>query len=278
MGLKRLDLRRFAAMSISPYLWFVLSLWLLVLVQKWIHKHLHGLAYLLTGHVDAALMLYALPLLPGVALHEIAHALMASVLGVKSANLTIIPNRQPDGHVRLGSVQVERVDAVRASLIGLAPLLFGSVTILLISVLQFGVSSLGDAVRSDNVGAVIASLGNVLSAPDAWVGLYFLFAIANAMVPSPADRETWPPVILFSGVMLGAALLFGWNSAVEGVGAIIGDMLRWLAAAFTITLMVDLPFVGLIWLAEQTVGRVKGQRVAYTTNPDTDRSSRRKKK
>ena len=265
-------------MTISPYLWFVLSLLMLVLIQKWIHRHLHGIAYLLTGHEDAALMVYALPLLPGVALHEIAHALMASLLGVKSANLTIVPSRQPDGHVRLGSVQVERVDVIRASLIGLAPLLFGSAAVLLISVLQFGVSSLGDAVRGDNIGAVIASLGNVLSAPDAWVGLYFLFAIANAMVPSPADRETWPPVILFSVVVLCAALLFGWNSAVEGVGAIIGDMLRWLAAAFTITLMVDLPFVGLIWLTEQTVGRVKGQRVAYTTNPRNDQPARRKKK
>ena len=133
-------------MSISPYVWFVLALLMLVLIQKWIHRHLHGLAYLLTGHADAALMVYALPLLPGVALHEIAHAVMASLLGVKSANLTIVPSRQPDGHVRLGSVQVERVDAVRASLIGLAPLLFGSAAVLLISVMQFGVSSLGDAV------------------------------------------------------------------------------------------------------------------------------------
>jgi hypothetical protein len=261
-------------MSLSPYLWFVGSLLALVMVQKWIHKHLHGLAYLLTGHADAALMVYALPLLPGVALHEIAHALMATLLGVKSANFSIVPTRQPDGHVRLGSLQVARVDALRASLIGLAPLLFGSAAVLLISTLQFGVSSLGEAVRSDNVGAVIAALGNVLNAPDAWVGLYFLFAIANAMVPSPADRETWPPVILFSGLMLGAALLFGWNSAVEGVGTIIGDMLRWLAAAFTITLMVDLPFVAIIWLAEQTVGRVKGQRVAYTTAPGKEIGAR----
>ncbi|HZY41586.1 MAG TPA: hypothetical protein VFF59_06265, partial [Anaerolineae bacterium] len=67
------------------------------------------------------------------------------------------------------------------------------------------------------------------------------------------------------------------NSAVEGVGAVIGDMLRWLAAAFTITLMVDLPFAVIIWLTEQTIGRVKGQRVAYTTDPGNDRSSRRKK-
>ena len=63
---------------------------------------------------------------PGVALHELSHALMARLLGVQTANLTMVPRRQADGHVRLGSVQVERVDVIRGSLIGLAPLLVGS--------------------------------------------------------------------------------------------------------------------------------------------------------
>ena len=113
-------------MLLSSFVWFLGTLLLLVLVQRWVHKHLHGVAYLISEHADMALMLYSLPLLPGVALHEVAHALMATLLGVKTANLTIIPQRQPDGHVRLGSVQVERVDAVRSSLIGLAPSLVAS--------------------------------------------------------------------------------------------------------------------------------------------------------
>ena len=134
-------------MLLSSFLWFLGTLILLVLVQRWVHQHLHGVAYLISGQADMALMLYSLPLLPGVALHELSHATMAALLGVKTANLTLIPQRQPDGHVRLGSVQVERVDVVRSSLIGLAPLLAGSAAILLIIRFAFDVNTLGDAVQ-----------------------------------------------------------------------------------------------------------------------------------
>ncbi len=265
-------------MSLNPYLWFVTALLLLVLMQKWIHRHLHGIAFLLTGQDDMSLVVYALPLLPGVALHEISHALMASLLGVKSANLTIVPRRQPDGHVRLGSVQVEKVDPLRSSLIGLAPLLFGSAGVLLISQFAFGVSALGDAVRSDNISAVIASLGGVLRAPDVWLWLYLLFAIANAMVPSPTDRETWGPVILFVVIVVAIGLALGLNTTIAGLGSLMGDGLRWLAAAFTITLIVDVPFIVIIWLTEQVIGRITGHRVAYTSSvePKPARSSRKR--
>ncbi len=264
-------------MSLNPFLWFFASFLLLVVVQKWIHRHLHGIAFLLTGEQDIALVLYALPLLPGVAVHEISHAVMATLLSVKSANLTIVPRRQADGHVRLGSVQVERVDPIRSSLIGLAPLIFGSALILLISQVAFGVTTLGDAVRADNIAGVLASLGGMLRAPDAWVWLYLLFAVANAMVPSPADRETWLSVILFSLLILAIALVLGLNSAVLGFGALVAAGVRWLAAAFTITLVVDAPFIVIIWLAEQVSGRVVGRRVAYTSPPPPKTAGRSKK-
>jgi len=263
-------------MTITPYLWFFGAFLLLVAVQKWIHKHLHGIAFLLTGHEDMALLLYALPLLPGVALHEISHALMATLLRVKSANLTIVPRRQPDGHVRLGSVQVERVDPIRSSLIGLAPLIAGSVIVLLICQFAFGVTSLSEAVRADNIAGVLASLGGMLRASDAWVWLYLVFAIANAMVPSPADRETWPSVILFSALILITALVLGYNSAVADIGVLIGQGVRWLAAAFTITLIVDVPFVIFIWLTEIVSGRAVGRRVAYTAPPAPKTKSRKR--
>ena len=265
-------------MSITPYLWFIATLILLVLVQKWIHKHLHGIAYLISRDAEMALVLYALPLLPGVALHELSHWLTARALRVKTGDFSIVPRRSADGRVRLGSVQVENVDAFRTSLIGLAPLVFGSIAVLLISYLAFGVSSLGEAVQSENIGGVIASLGGVLRAPDAWLWLYLLFVIANAMLPSPADRQTWPPVILFSIIMLVLALMFGWNTAVEGVGVALGGVLRWLAAAFTIALVVDVPFGLIISLLEPTVSRVTGHAVEYSTDVTEDYSSRRKKR
>ena len=263
-------------MLFSSFWWFLGTLILLVLVQRWVHQHLHGVAYLISGQADMALLLYSLPLLPGVALHELSHAIMAAVLGVKTANLTIIPQRQPDGHVRLGSVQVERVDVVRSSLIGLAPLLAGSAAILLIIRFAFDVNTIGEAVQRGDLAALLASLGGLLRAPGAWLWLYLLFSIANAMMPSPSDRETWPPVILFSLLLLSLALAFGWNSAIEGVGVVVDQILRWLAAAFTITLIVDAPFILIIFLLEVTTGRALGRRVEYTSS--VDHSSKKKKR
>jgi hypothetical protein len=262
-------------MLFSSFLWFLGALVLLVLVQRWVHRHLHGVAYLITKQPDMALMLYSLPLLPGVALHEFSHALMAALLGVKTAGLTLIPRRQPDGHVRLGSVQVERVDVVRASLIGFAPLLSGSVAILLIIRFAFDVNTIGEAVQRGDLAALLGSLGGLLRAPDAWLWLYLLFAIANAMMPSPADRETWPPVILFSLLLLALAIAFGLNSAIAGVGVVADQLLRWLAAAFTITLIVDMPFVAIIFLIEITSSRALGRRVEYSST--VDHSSKRKR-
>jgi hypothetical protein len=263
-------------MLLSTMLWFLITLFLLVLVQRWVHRHLHGVAYLLTRQPDMALMLYSLPLLPGVALHELSHAVMAALLGVKTANLTLIPQRQLDGHVRLGSVQVERVDVVRSSLIGLAPLLAGSSAILLIIRFAFNVETLGVAVQRGDIAGLLSALGGLLRAPDAWLWLYLLFSIANAMMPSPSDRETWLPVILFSLLMLALAVALGGNSVLEGAGTVIDEGLRWLAAAFTITLIVDAPFIVIIFLIEATSSRALGRRVEYTSS--VDQSSRKKKR
>jgi hypothetical protein len=262
-------------MLLSSFLWFIMTLVLLVLVQRWVHQHLHGVAYLVTGHEDMALMLYALPLLPGVALHELSHAVMARLLGVQTANLTVVPRRQDDGHVRLGSVQVERVDVVRGSLIGLAPLLTGSLAIVLIIRFAFDISTLGVAVQRGDIAGLLSSLGGLLRAPDAWLWLYLLFSIANAMMPSPSDRETWPPVILFSLLLLALAIALGLTSALEGLSVVADQVLRWLAAAFTITLIVDVPFVVIIFLLEATSGRALGRRVEYTS--PADQSSKKKK-
>jgi hypothetical protein len=263
-------------MLLSSFLWFLGTLILLVLVQRWVHRHLHGVAYLITGHADMALLLYSLPLLPGVALHELSHAIMAALLGVKTANLTLIPQRQPDGHVRLGSLQVERVDVVRSSLIGLAPLLAGSAVIVLIIRFAFDVNTLGAAVQHGDMAGLLSSLGGLLRAPDAWLWLYLLFSIANAMLPSPSDRETWLPVVLFSLLLLSAAVVLGLGSALEGLSLVVDQILRWLAAAFTITLIVDVPFILIIFLIEATSGRALGRRVEYTSA--VDHSPKKKKR
>jgi len=257
-------------------LWFVISLVLLVNVVRWIHRHMHGVAYLLTGSPDMALVLYALPLLPGVLLHELSHALMAFILRVRTSGLTMFPRRDANGHVALGSVMVEQVDVVRASLIGLAPLFFGCGAVLLIGQQVFGVADLGSVLVSGEGPAIANALGQLFQTPDAWLWLYLIFSISNAMLPSSSDREPWPPVILFVVVVFIVVLVTDQGVMLQTLAAPVSAGVAWLTAALAITLAVDVPVMLLIALLERGAGSLRGQRVYYS-RPSDDEPRRRRK-
>jgi hypothetical protein len=245
-----------------PLLAVVATLIPLVLLDRWIHRHLHGLMLLLTGHKDAALVLYFLLLFPGVVLHELSHWLMAKFLLVKTAGMTLWPKRQRDGSTRLGSVGIQQTDMIRASLIGAAPLISGSLVVLMIGNTVFGLGAL-DGLQTGDISGITSALWTALQTRDMWLWLYLLFAVANAMLPSPTDRETWLPVILFLVVVVGVAYGLGFSNLLLGLAPLVLTGLRGLAAAFAVTLVADVPFVVLIACGEWMLGKLRNRRVEY---------------
>jgi len=235
----------------------------LVALERWIHQHIHGIAYLFTRNKDAAILLYAIPLFPGVVLHELSHWAMSKFLGVKTSGVMLLPKRDRNGHIRLGSVVIQQTDPIRASLIGIAPLIAGSLVVLLIGYWMFGVGAMESALLAGDIPAIALSFVGMLRVPDMWLWLYLLFAVANAMLPSPSDRETWPPVILFLGVLVVLAYVLGFSQALLDLAPLVVTGLRWLAVAFAMTLVADLPFVILIASAEWLLGTMRGERVYY---------------
>jgi len=260
-------------------LWFVVVLVALVNVVRWIHRHMHGIAFLLTGNPEMALVLYSLPLLPGVVLHELSHTVMAALLRVRTSGFTVIPRRDKNGHVALGSVMVEKVDVVRASLIGVAPLLLGSTAVALIGQRVFGVPDLSGAITNGDGQAILSAFNRFFQIPDALVWLYLIFAISNAMLPSPSDRETWPPVVLF---IVGVALLAAVadrGDILQALAEPVGAGITWLTAAFTLTLAIDVPVMALIFLLERGTEQIVGRRVQYSApleEPAKRKSAKRK--
>jgi len=249
--------------SWTPFLWLAVTLTLLLLVERWIHRHLQGVMMLLAGDLDVATVLYALLLLPGIILHELSHAVAAILLGVRVGRISIRPKRAGQ-RIQLGFVPVERTDVVRASLIGLAPLLVGSGVILLIGYMVFELGTVRTAFSARDLTSLTGGVRRVLGAPDAWLWAYVIFAVSNTMLPSRADRQAWTPVILF--LLLVGALVWvaGLGPAiVEGVSAPLVTSLHWLTAMYAFTIMVDAPFVLLIALGERLLERVKGVRVEY---------------
>lgn len=250
-------------MNWTPFLLLAVTLALLLLTERWIHRHLQGFMLLLAGDLDVATVLYALLLLPGIILHELSHAVSAILLGVRVGRISIRPKRAGQ-RVQLGFVPVEKTDVVRASLIGLAPLLVGSGAILLIGYLVFGLGAVGMVFSAGGWPSLVSGVGRMLDAPDAWLWAYVIFAVSNTMLPSRADRQAWAPVILFLLLVGALVWMAGLGPAiVEMMGAPIVTSLQWLTAMYAFTIMVDVPFVLLIALGEKLLGRVKGVRVEY---------------
>jgi len=248
---------------ILPLLWLAATLVLLLFTERWIHRHLQGVMLLLTGDPEVTVVLYALPLIPGIVLHELSHAFAAIILGVRVGRISIRPRRIGQ-RVQLGFVPVEKTDVVRASLIGLAPLLVGSAAILLIGYRVFGIGTVGTSLVTGDWANLITGLLKGLQASDAWIWVYAVFAVSNTMLPSRADRQAWPPVILFLLLISVLTWAVGLGPAiVEGLADPLIAALRWLATMCALTVVVDLPFMLLIALGERLLERMKGARVEY---------------
>ncbi|MDY7078326.1 MAG: hypothetical protein SXV54_15525 [Chloroflexota bacterium] len=250
-------------MEWNPLLWLAATLALLLLTERWIHRHLQGVMLLLTGDHEIAVVLYALPLLPGIILHELSHAFAAVLLGAQVGRISIRPKRAGQ-RVQLGFVPIEKTDSVRASLIGLAPLLAGSGVILLIGYSVFEIGTLGVAVTTGGWTNLIVMLTRALKVTDAWLWGYVIFTVSSTMLPSRADRQAWTPVIIF--LLLIGALIWAvglWPAIVESLAEPLTTALHWLVTMCTLTLVVDLPFVSLIALGENLLERVKGWQVDY---------------
>ena len=247
-----------------PLLSLIVTLPPLYLMQRWINRHLQGLGLLLTGDSDSAVMLYFLALLPGVALHELSHWLAAILLRVPVGKLSLWPKKKRGGQVRLGSVSVGASDPLRASLIGVAPLVVGSLVILAVGQLVLGVGDLGRLLLYGTWTDLWRELVAYWHVPDFSLWLYLIFAIANAMLPSESDRAAWPMMGLFlAGVTAVFVLVGGLSLVTARVKTTFLAAVGYLAYALGLAAVVSVLFVGIIAIVEEIAGRALGRRVEY---------------
>jgi hypothetical protein len=251
-----------------PYLnslfWLTLSFFLLLVLQRWTSRHLRGTVLLISRNEEAASLAYFVLLLPGVLLHELSHWLMAKLLWVRTGKLTVGLNQRRGGRLEMGSVQVSQTDPIRNSLIGLAPLVGGGLAIFLIGRWALGIETLARTLQSGDGAHVAAELWAAIHVPDFWLWLYLIFAISNAMLPSASDRRSWPPVLIFLGV-LGALLYLSGrvHSLPPQLVGLLTDALSYLNLAFTLTLAVDVAFALMVLPFELLLIRLTGWRVEY---------------
>ncbi len=253
--------------NLTPIFWVGLSLPILLLMQRWIQTHLHGLSLLLTGKPERAVYLYAIILFPGVLLHEGSHWLTAKLLGVRTGSMSLLPRRTPDGNLQLGYVEYYRsktLDPIRESLVGGAPLIVGTIVILLIGFNVFNVVDFAQTIQSGDMDLVTYALANLFDTEYILLWIYLIFAISNAMMPSKSDRRAWPAFLVAMIILTGFVFLLGvQNELANGLVQPVLLMFGYLGIAFSVAIGVDLIFMLILFVLEAIIGRIKGVTVVY---------------
>ncbi len=259
-----------------PIWWVLLSIPILVFVQRWLHRHIHGLAFLITGKRNWAVVLYAIILFPGVLLHEISHWLAANLLGVRTGSFSVLPKSKADGSIQLGYVEYYKsasVGPIRESLIGSAPLITGTAAVLLIAFQVFDVTSLASAAESGDIESLSRAITTLFATDDFLIWLYLIFAISNAMMPSSSDRKAWPA---FALIMLALALILYviglQDLMIAGLAGPVATVFGYLGLAFSLTIGVDLFMILFVYILEWIISRFKGVEVVYGSSDYTSSS------
>ncbi|HXD10703.1 MAG TPA: hypothetical protein VN653_11620, partial [Anaerolineales bacterium] len=120
--------------QLAGFFWFVLMLVPLILLQRLLHREIQAVFLILTRSAQLTMGIFQFIFLPGVFLHEASHFLMAKILRVPTGRFSILPQPLSDGRLRLGYVETARSDIIRDSLIGAAPLIFGTIFVAYIAI------------------------------------------------------------------------------------------------------------------------------------------------
>lgn len=147
---------------------FILEIILLFFLSKKLVKSLFLTFFSITKSHSKVTNILAIIFLPGTIIHELSHLLTAGIMMVHVGEISVLPEVK-EGGVKLGSVEIGKVDPVRLSIVGVAPVLVGLAIILGIT--------------------YFAQISQNLTWWQAILGLYLIFEVANTMFSSKRDLE-----------------------------------------------------------------------------------------
>lgn len=159
---------------------FFFQLFLLFLLSHKLSKTIYEVFYRLTKNRKITVYLYAILFLPGTIIHEMSHFLFALFLLVPTGKVKLMPEIENSG-VKLGSVAISKTDPFRRFLIGVAPLVLGTLIILISLQLAINNNLLSDWRIVPLISYLVFEIGNTMflsrsDLVDAWKLLLF-FAV-----------------------------------------------------------------------------------------------------
>jgi hypothetical protein len=252
--------------ALPALLLFAVALLALAGLSRLISLRVHATVYLLTRAEGLAVAAYFLLMLPGIFVHEAAHWIVAKLLGLRPGRFTIWPKRH-GRMVTLGSVTMRSGGIWLDSLVGIAPLVAGTILVALLARGLFTAAQLDammgyaapQAAGRPDLMRWLDAIGVAVARPDSAVRLYLIFTIANGMMPSAPDREPVKPVLVYIALAAALYLIAGLplDPLANALAALVAPLMR-VNAALVITVLLDLVVFAALtlayWLADMLFG------------------------
>jgi len=246
-------------MPFAGLLGFLLAFVPLVFIQRLLHREIQAALIILTRNKPLSIALFSILFLPGVFLHELSHYLMAKLLGVRTGRFSIIPAALPDGRLQLGYVETAAADIFRDSLIGLAPLLSGSVFIAYAGIAQMRLDVLWSLAGAGNFDLFWRGLLLLPQIPDFYFWSYLIFVVSSSMMPSASDRHSWLPLGLLSAALFALALFAGAGSwMLQNLAPALDNFFRAATPLFGLSVALHVVLLPLVWGLHRLLTRITG--------------------
>ncbi len=234
----------------------------LLFAQRWLHREIQLVLFLLTCRQGIALGLFSVLFFPGVFLHELSHYVAARLLGVRTGRFSLLPKVMADGKLRLGYVETAGSDLVRDALIGAAPLITGGAAVAYLGISRLGLVSLAAFAGQGDWVSFWQGLSMLPALPDFWIWFYLAFAISSTMLPSASDRRAWLPIAAVVLGLAGLALLAGAGPwMLENLAPWLNQAFRAMATVFGISLVLHLVLLFPFRLLREFIMRLSGLRL-----------------
>ncbi len=212
----------------SQTLLLITLVFLIFLIARKNHNLLFLLLYLWTGSRNFAINFLSFIFLPGTLIHEVSHWIIATILRVPTGELSIFPKVKDNGEVQAGKLEIAQTDPFRHALVGLAPMIVGTILIYTIGKIFF-----------PDLSLILNSKFLILNS----LGFYLLFVITSSMFSSKKDLETMViafPVTLLVIFMLNyiGVRIFFETSFLEKTAKILTELNGYLLVCVVIDLFV----------------------------------------
>lgn len=198
---------------------FVLQVFLLFLLSRELTKSLSYAIYRVTKSKTFTIYFLSFLFFPGVVVHELAHLIVANLLFVKTGHVEFVPHISGND-VKLGSVEVAKVDPIRRFLIGASPIIVGLFLI----------------------GGSFIYL-QMLTLDELWQKIvfgYVLFVIGNTMYSSKKDMEGAIELFLTIGIIIAVFYALGFSYPSIDIHSLLSENLVRFLKTLSVFLLIPI--------------------------------------